>query len=240
MSFIRRSLEGKQGVRKYIGPKRVVLFITFIALIFWIWNIYQTGSLSPATIELYRSKYPVQSVIFFIALYAASVFACLPSLPLNLAAGFFWGGLLGGVYSTLGVTFGGLISFSVARGIFGQPLNRRFETKWLDTVQNEFSRNGWKFVAFARINPIIPTGPLNYLLGLTSLSSRDFIWVTSLFLLPPACAVAYIGSTLQSLTTSQSETGSIVTDLIISSLIVTLIYLARFAYVYFQNKKTTQ
>jgi len=238
MTFIRRSLAGKHGVRRYIGPKRVVLFTIFIALLFWIWNTYHTGSFNPAVIEQYRSKYPVQAVIFFIFLYAASVFACLPSLPLNLAAGFFWGGLLGGVYSTLGVTLGGLISFSVSRGIFGQPLNRHFETKWMGTVQREFSRSGWKFVAFARINPIIPTGPLNYLLGLTSLSGRDFIWVTSLFLLPPACAVAYIGSTLQSLTTSQSETGVIVTDLIIASLIVTLIYFVRFAYTHYQNNKT--
>jgi len=238
MTFIRRSLEGKHGVKRYIGPKRFVLFALFLALIFWTWNVYQTGAFSPAIIEQYRSQYPVQAVVFFILLYAASVVACLPSLPLNLAAGFFWGGLLGGVISTLGVTLGGWLAFSVARGIFGQQLNRRFDDKWLAAVSRGLINGGWKYVAFARINPIIPSGPLNYLLGLTSLTTKAFIVISLVFILPPSVAVAYIGDTLQTFTTHQIDVEkSIKSILIISAAITFLVAIQFFATNFKRNAK---
>lgn len=161
--------------------------------------------------------------------YALSVIATLPSLPLNLAAGFFWGGVAGGTYSAIGVTLGGWFSFLAARWLIGQPLADQFENKWASKVQDEFERNGWKFIAFARINPIIPTGPLNYLLGLTSLSNRDFLWLTFVFLLPPAIAVAYIGDTLQTFTAQQADVSEIIRGILIASAAITFLALARFA-----------
>ncbi len=83
---------------------------------------YRSGTFSPIIIEQFRNEYPICSVIVFILIYTISVISILPSLPLNLAAGFFWGGILGGIYSTIGVTFGGYISFLIARLLIGQPL----------------------------------------------------------------------------------------------------------------------
>ena len=170
-----KSLQKKKGLRRYIGPKRLVLLLLLVLFVLWAWDYYKSGALSPGFIEQYLHAYPVGSVLLFIGIYAISVVAALPSLPLNLAAGFFWGGLLGGVYTVLGVTLGSWISFLIARWLIGQPLADRFENKWVNKVQEEFERNGWKFAAFVRINPIIPTGPLNYLLGLTSLPSLVLI-----------------------------------------------------------------
>ena len=181
MSLILKSLQKKRGIRRYIGPKRVILLLGLIAFVFWTWDYYRTGALSPTMIEQYRDNHPVGAVMLFILIYAISVIASVPSLPLNLAAGFFWGGLVGGVYSTLGVTIGGWVSFAVARWLIGQPFAETFDNKWARKVQREFDQGGWKFVAFARINPIIPTGPLNYLLGLTSLSNRGFLWASFVF-----------------------------------------------------------
>src|SRR4249919_2148560 len=93
-----------------------------------------------------------------------------------------------------------------------------------------FDQGGWKFVAFARINPIIPTGPLNYLLGLTSLSNRGFLWATFVFLLPPSIAIAYIGDTLQTFTTQQSGVNEIVRGILVASAAVTFLAGIRFAF----------
>ena len=229
MSLILKSIQKKRGIRRYIGPKRIILLLGLVAFVFWAWNYYRTGSLSPALIEQYRDGHPVVAVALFVVIYAVSVIAALPSLPLNLAAGFFWGGPLGGIYSTVGMTIGGWISFAVARWLIGQPLAEEFDNKWARKVQSEFDQGGWKFVAFARINPIIPTGPLNYLLGLTSLSNRGFLWVTFVFLLPPAIAIAYIGDTLQTFTTQQSGVSEIVRDILIASAAVTFLVGVKFA-----------
>jgi uncharacterized membrane protein YdjX (TVP38/TMEM64 family) len=230
MSLILKSLQKKRGIRRYIGPKRVILLLGLIAFVFWTWDYYRTGALSPTMIEQYRDNHPVGAVMLFILIYAISVIASVPSLPLNLAAGFFWGGLVGGVYSTLGVTIGGWVSFAVARWLIGQPFAETFDNKWARKVQREFDQGGWKFVAFARINPIIPTGPLNYLLGLTSLSNRGFLWATFVFLLPPSIAVAYIGDTLQTFTTQQSGVNEIVGGILVASAAVTFLAGIRFAF----------
>ena len=230
MSRILKSLQNKRGIRRYIGPKRVILLLGLIAFVFWTWDYYRTGALSPTMIEQYRDNHPVGAVMLFILIYAISVIASVPSLPLNLAAGFFWGGLVGGVYSTLGVTIGGWVSFAVARWLIGQPFAETFDNKWARKVQREFDQGGWKFVAFARINPIIPTGPLNYLLGLTSLSNRGFLWATFVFLLPTSIAVAYIGDTLQTFTTQQSGVNEIVGGILVASAAVTFLAGIRFAF----------
>lgn len=236
MSFLLTSFRGKTGIRRYIGPKRIVLLLFFIALVFFIWNYYRTGSLSPAIIEQYRKLHPVGAVILFILIYAISVMASLPSLPLNLAAGFFWGGFVGGVFSAIGVTIGGWASFAAARWLIGQPLAKKFDNEWVSRIQDEFDESGWKFVAFARINPIIPTGPLNYLLGLTSLSHLGFVWVTLTFLLPPSIAVAYIGDTIQTFAAQHSGDNAIVKGILIVSAAVTFLVGIRFVIKIFKKR----
>jgi uncharacterized membrane protein YdjX (TVP38/TMEM64 family) len=231
------SINKKSGLRRYIGPKRIILVVTFIAFVFWAWDYYSLGLLSPEMIEQYRNDHPVGAVLLFVLVYAISVIASVPSLPLNLAAGFFWGGFWGGFYSTIGVTIGGWISFVAARWLIGQPLAEQFDNKWASKVQREFDRSGWKFVAFARINPIIPTGPLNYLLGLTSLSNRDFLWATFIFLLPPSIAVAYIGDTLQTFTAQQSGVNEMVRGILIASAALTFLVGVKFAFRIFKKRK---
>jgi uncharacterized membrane protein YdjX (TVP38/TMEM64 family) len=236
MSFILKSLQKKRGIRRYIGPKRVILLLVLIVFMVLAWDYYRTGVLSPAMIEQYRDNHPVGAVMLFILIYSVSVIASVPSLPLNLAAGFFWGGVLGGVYATLGVTIGGWVSFAAARWLIGQPLAEKFDNKWAYKVQSGFDQGGWKFVAFARINPIIPTGPLNYLLGLTSLSNRSFLWATFVFLLPPSIAVAYIGDTFQTFSTQQSGVSEIVRGILIVSTAVTFLVGVKFAFSIFKKR----
>jgi len=228
MSLILKSLTRKRGIRRYIGPKRIGLIMVFVAFIFFAWNFYRDGSISPEMIERYSNNHPIGTVILFILIYAISVVASLPSLPLNLAGGFFWGGLLGGFYSTLGVTIGGWFSFAATRWLFGQPLAEKFNNKWASKVQEAFDKGGWKFVAFARINPIIPTGPLNYLLGLTSLSNTGFLWATFVFLLPLSIAIAFIGDTLQTFTVQQSSFYGIVKGALVVSAALTFLVAAKF------------
>lgn len=229
MFLLLKFIQKKRVIRRYIGPKRVILLLVLITFVFWDWNYYHAGALSPSIIEQYRDLHPVGAVTLFVLIYAISVIASVPSLPLNLAPGFFCGGLLGGAYSILGVTISGWVLFAAARWLIGQPLAEKFNNKWAYKAQSEISRGGWKFVAFARINPIIPTGRLNYLLGLTSLSNRGFLWATFVFLLPPSIAVAYIGDTLQTFSTQQSGVSEIVRGILVASAAVTFLVGVKFA-----------
>ena len=191
------------------------------------WLSYRSGILDPGIIDEYRDSHPIMSVMLFLAFYVASVLFMLPTLPLNLASGFFWGGLLGGIYSTVGVTVGGWLSFELARWFVGMPLAKKFESSWISRVQEGFERDGWKFVVFIRINPVIPPGPLSYLLGLTQLSRYTFIAVTFICILPPATGVAYFGDTFHSFNLSAENHTLLVWDILIFSGILSVVWAAR-------------
>ena len=197
-------------------------------LISFIWYYYRSGSLDPAIIEKYRIHYPIISIYLFILTYAILVIASMPTLPMNLAAGFFWGSVLGGIYATLGVTIGGWVSFTLAKSIIGKKLTRKFDNRLISNVQQEFDQNGWKYVAFARMNPIIPTGPLNYLLGLTSISNITFLWATLLFLTPVTITVAFIGYTLGGFNVQGSGISEIIRIIIVVSAAITFLVGIRF------------
>jgi uncharacterized membrane protein YdjX (TVP38/TMEM64 family) len=222
-------LNNKEGWRRYIGPKRVMLLLLFLGGIVYVRSLYQQGELSSVIVEDYRSGHPITAVFLFVILYATSIVATLPTLPFNLAGGYFWGGLLGGFYSAIAVTLGGWASFSLARVLMGMPFAKHFHNRWAEKVRREFERSGWKFIAFARMNPIIPTGPLNYLLGLTSTSNFSFLWATFLFLLPPSIAVAYIGENFKTFVADDIGVNSVIRTILIVSGAVTLLASFKFA-----------
>ena len=186
---------------KFICIGIVILLLMFSSIFFYYMN-FELNDLQ--IVKNYRGKYPVFTIAIFIIIYALFVFASLPSLPLNLAAGFFWGTFWGGFYTLVGVTIGSLASFNVSRKLIGQPLALPFNNNWVTLFQKEFDKNGWKFIALARINPMVPTGPFNYFMGLTSISTTKFIISTFFFLLPICMFISYIGNSIQALTDQQS------------------------------------
>ncbi len=234
------SLKNKAGFRKYIGPKRLLIMLILMLFVSLIWASPQYELLKPDFIHRFIYQYPISSVFLFLLIYLVSVIALLPALPLNLAAGFFWGGLLGGLYTAIGATLGGWCAFAIARWLLGQPLTGRFSSQWVTKIQTEFAQHGWKFVALARINPVIPSGPLNYLLGLTSLSSRGFLLTTFAFLLPPSIAIAYVGDTLQTFSMQQANASEMLYSILILSGAVTSLILIKFIANYYRSSQETK
>lgn len=222
--------------RRFIEPKRIILVMGGALFIILIWSYYKQGAFNPAVIQEYKKSHPIGALSLYLLIYAISVVAALPSMPLNLAAGYLWGGVWGGIYATAGVTVGGWISFLAARLVVGQPMNFNSENQTLNRIQSQFKKNGWKFVVFIRLNPILPTGPLNYLLGMTSLSHKMFICATFFGLLAPSIAVAYIGDVLQTFTVANSDGNQQIITLLTCSAIVTIVVAAKLLLNFIKDK----
>lgn len=188
-----RPLSGHAGVRRYIGPKRLTLLFLFGMFAAAAWYLRQRGLLTPEYVLGRVAQYPVAAPLIFTAAYAATVLFMIPSLPLNLGAGFLWGPVLGSVYSLVGSTIGAVLAFLFARTAIGQPLARTFDNRLLAWLVDEISRKGWRVVAFVRLNPAFPSGPTNYLFGLTSLTLRTYLWSTAVFMYPLCLAFAALG-----------------------------------------------
>lgn len=157
------------------------------------WWSYEDGLLSPGLFSHMFALYPMSAALLYVGACAVCVLSLVPTLPLSLLAGTLWGPLLGGLISAISTFLGTTGAFYAARLIFGQPFARRFDGRHIARLQREFDNRGWKFVAFIRLNPFLPTGVLNYLLGLTSIKALTYIWVTFAFLLPQDFATALIG-----------------------------------------------
>ena len=212
----------KRGLRRFIGPKRLTALLIMGALVVAAWYLRRHGIFDPAYLRNAVSEHPLAAPTMFVLLYGLAILTALPTLPLNLAAGLLWGSILGGVVSTTGATLGGVVAFAIARAAFGRPLADRFDSRLITEIQSEFATKGWWFLAFARLNPIFPTGPLNYILGLTSIAGWVYAWVTFVFLLPPSMAVAYIGEHLGTFVVD-GEAPSVLKTMLAVSAAVTLL-----------------
>ena len=141
---------------------------------------------------------------------------------------------MGGLYSTSGATIGATAAFLLTRSVLGQPLARRFDNRVIAEIQREFVAKGWLFLAFVRLNPIFPTGPLNYLLGLTAVDTVTYVWTTFVFNLPPSIAVAWIGYSLGTFVMQGEIANTMRTILAVSAAVTALAALAYAARLFYK------
>ena len=131
----------------------------------------------------------------YMAVMALVVATPLPSLPLNFAAGAFFGPIPGTLYSVIGATGGALISFTIAR-ILGREFVERFLKGHIHFCTPCSDRLLARVVFFARLIPVFSFDLISYGAGLTKMSVRNFIIANFLGMLPLTFAYNYAGTAL--------------------------------------------
>lgn len=169
------------------------MFLVYVAVIALAWGIRQAGGLDLEDFFGLIDEYPIFAPVLFVIAYALLVALLIPTLPVNLAAGVLWGGIWGGILATIGGALGAIIAFLFARTSLGQPLAKRYDNRLLKWMTHQLENNTWKVIAFVRLNPAFPSGPVNFLFGLTSVPLALYSYSSTIFLLPPAIGVALIG-----------------------------------------------
>jgi uncharacterized membrane protein YdjX (TVP38/TMEM64 family)/Fe-S oxidoreductase len=141
-------------------------------------------------------RHPVLAPLIFLGVYAITPSLFLPSIPLTLAAGFFWGPLWGIIFSITGATIGSCPPFFLARHLFQETVRAKVAPERWEWLQGKVVRHGWKAVAFTRLVPVFPFNLLNYLFGLTPIPFGQYLGSTALFMLPGCIAFVAFGSSL--------------------------------------------
>lgn len=167
----------------------------FVAVAIVIYLNYQ-GMISPKTIILYLQEHKNTAPLIFVALYILMVVCMLPTLPLNLGAGFLWGAWWGMFYSVIGASTGALVGFLISRYLMHDFFNNKFKHSAWIWMQKEAEQRDWKLVAFTRVNPIFPFGPTNYFYGITRIPLKRYLLGTVLFITPPSLIVATMGASV--------------------------------------------
>ena len=109
-----------------------------------------------ALVAFYESHQAVM-ISGFIAAYIVQTALSLPGAAvLSLAAGAVFGAVMGTLYVNIGATIGASLAFLVARYLFRDVIQNKFETQ-LGKINTELETRGFNYLLFLRLVPSSPS-----------------------------------------------------------------------------------
>jgi pyruvate/2-oxoglutarate dehydrogenase complex dihydrolipoamide dehydrogenase (E3) component/uncharacterized membrane protein YdjX (TVP38/TMEM64 family) len=194
-------LVGLEGF--FMKRAQLLLLLVFAALVaaFFLLNLGQYLSLSTlkgsqlALTDAY-AHHPWTVRAAYFAVYVAVASLSLPGVAiLTLAGGgvlgFGWGLLLVSFASSIGAT----VSFLSARFVLRDSVQARFGARLADINQG-LERDGALYLFSLRLIPVVPFFVINLAMGLTSLRTWTFYWVSQLGMLAGTAVYVNAGTQL--------------------------------------------
>ncbi len=132
--------------------------------------------------------------IVFVLVYVIAVVALAPASLLTIASGAAFGLLSGALIAFVAAVLGATASFLIARYVARDSIARRFggNAKFA-AIDRAIGEEGLKIAFLLRLTPAVPFNFLNYILGLTTVSLRDY-GLAFIGMIPGTFLYVYIGS----------------------------------------------
>ena len=144
--------------------------------------------------------------IAFMLIYIVATVAFLPGSVLTLGAGVLFGVIKGSIFVFFGATIGATLAFLVGRYIARGWISKKIEgNQKFSAIDKAVGKEGLKIVFLTRLSPIFPFNLLNYGLGVTGVSLKDYI-LASVGMIPGTIMYVYIGSLAGSIATIGGDT----------------------------------
>jgi len=140
-----------------------------------------------------RGTGPTGAAIFAGSVAVIALSGIFPMSAVAVAAGAIFGLLIGFVLSALSAMAGAVIAFFLSRSAL-RPIVEDLTAGWqrLRDFDSQIGRNGWELVCLLRISPIMPFSATSFMLGLSSISLRDYC-IGTLASLPAMFGYVLIG-----------------------------------------------
>tara|TARA_Y100001935_G_C17300236_1_gene508772 strand:+ start:355 stop:1023 length:669 start_codon:yes stop_codon:yes gene_type:complete len=165
------------------------LFFIFLGALFF--YLYQDEDTFEKLIS-FVNKLGIYAPLGFILMYAISSIFFISGLFMTLIGGVVFGPFLGSLVNLSGATLGASVAFLISRN-FGSSFIKTQQPSKINQIKNSIDEEGWRFVAFVRLVPIFPFVFLNYVLGLTSISFRQYLLVTAICMIPATITYTWVG-----------------------------------------------
>ena len=178
--------------------KLIVLIVVIGALAAALWLLPVKDYLVSA-LEWTKSLGP-WGPLFVVLFYIVACVLFLPGSVITLGAGFLFGVPVGLASVWAGATLGACAAFLVGRTVARDWVSRKVQDHpKFAAIDAAVGREGFKIMALLRLSPVVPFNFLNYALGLTKVSFRDYALATALGILPGGLMYTYFGSAARSL-----------------------------------------
>jgi uncharacterized membrane protein YdjX (TVP38/TMEM64 family) len=134
--------------------------------------------------------------ILFALGYVLATVALVPGSLLTMAAGAIFGLGWGTALVLVAATLGASAAFLISRYLVREAVARRLEQDpRFAAIDRAVGREGRRIVFLLRLSPLFPFNLLNYALGLTRVTFRDFV-LASVGMLPGTLLYVYYGKVI--------------------------------------------
>ena len=179
----------------------VVAFFTIAILSFFALDLGQYFTLEfvqsrLSSIQDYKDENFAQSALIYFLIYTVAMAAALPvALILSLLGGAVFGVLWGALLISFASTIGATLAFLASRLILRSWVHRRYGD-YLESVNRGIEKDGNFYLFSLRMIPLFPPAMINLLMGLTSISTVSFYFVSQAGMLTSTVIYANAGSEL--------------------------------------------
>ena len=212
--------------------KRAYLIILLVLAVSCIWfyitTLHEHLSLEAITtcrtffLE-YTHLHPYLSRLLYTVFYFITVAAFLPAgAVLNLLGGFLFGTVEGLILANSAASAGAVLNLLMLRYFLGNRVQKRYSAR-LQHFNDSFTRNGTHYLLSIRLLSIFPFSIVNTLAALTNVSVWNYLWTTSVGIIPGQAVFIYMGRQLGTITSlNQILTGPVIGAFMLLALIVVL------------------
>jgi uncharacterized membrane protein YdjX (TVP38/TMEM64 family) len=149
---------------------------------------------------------PIRTIAIYSGLYALAVIFSVPGGSLlTVAGGILFGGVFGGIITTMAATLGSVCVYYVARTALGDWLWRRAEKMGprIANLTEGFRTNAFYVIVVLRLVPVMPYWASNAIPAMFGVRVWTFIAATLVGLLPWTVSFAFFGAALDQLIAAQ-------------------------------------
>lgn len=184
----------KLQVKRWAIVKGIALLALLLSFVLFPSLRVFAESLNPERIGEWLDEAGGFAPLLFVILTATAVVVSpIPTLPLDIAAGAFFGPFLGGIYAVGGALLGAIASFLIAR-LLGRGLIEPILGGHINFCSECSDKLLTRIVFLSRLLPFVSFDVVSYGAGLTKISVGKFALATGTGMMPLTFAFTYFGS----------------------------------------------
>jgi len=168
------------------------LVLLLLIATFFAWLATHRAALSSSAVAAELAALGIWAPVLFVLFYAVAAVLLFPAALLSMAGGAAFGPVWGTLLDLLGATLGAGAAFLAARFLVRDWVRRRVGGR-LGRLVEGVEDEGWRFVAAARLLPVIPYNLLNYALGLTRIRFWPYLAASAACMVPGSIAYTWLG-----------------------------------------------
>lgn len=211
---------------------KIAIFIACLLLVVFL-LVYKSAVVNYYMKEFFAwmNEYHLRGMIAFSVLYIILALVLFPVVILALAAGYIYSDIYGlgpGMCIAWSLVFACAFTSAVITMPLGRYVFRNFLLESISknpnylAIEEASNEYGFTLVLLYRLAPFLPFSPFNYIVGITSISYRDYMLAT-LGIIPGIFTEVYVGTSISSLHDAWNGTlqgGSFTLGLIIGGLFI--------------------